>query len=35
MNGRSVAAGVYIYRIEFTGTGGQRYALSKKMSLVR
>jgi flagellar hook assembly protein FlgD len=34
-NGNPVAAGIYIYQIEFTGVDGKKYTLSKKMSLVR
>ena len=30
-----VAAGVYLYQIEFTDTAGERMALTKKMSLVK
>jgi hypothetical protein len=34
-NGNAVAAGIYIYRIEFTGVDGKKYMQSKKMSLVK
>ncbi len=34
-SGAQVAAGVYFYRIEFTGTAGKTMTLTKKMSLVR
>ena len=33
--GHKVAAGVYLYRIEFTDTAGDRMAVTKKMSLVK
>jgi Ca-activated chloride channel family protein len=34
-SGNPVAAGIYIYQIEFTGVDGKKYTLSKKMSLVK
>jgi hypothetical protein len=34
-NGNPVAAGIYIYQIEFTGVDGKKYTFSKKMSLVK
>lgn len=33
--GNTVAAGVYMYRVEFTNTVGERFVESKKMSLVK
>ncbi|MBN1481906.1 VWA domain-containing protein [candidate division KSB1 bacterium] len=34
-SGQKVAAGVYLYQIEFTNSGGEMLVLTKKMSLVK
>ncbi len=35
LNGHLVAAGIYLYQIEYTNVFGQRFTLSKKMSFVK
>ena len=34
-NGNTVAAGIYIYKMEFTSASGERFVQSKKMSFVK